>query len=37
MDFDALSYPFPSKRTVVFAKNGMVATSQHLAAQSGLD
>ncbi len=37
MDFDALSYPFPSKRTVAFAKNGMVATSQHLAAQSGLD
>lgn len=37
MNFDALSYPFPSKRTVVFAQNGMVATSQYLAAQSGLD
>lgn len=37
MNFDALSYPYPSQRTVVFAQNGMVATSQHLAAQSGLD
>jgi len=30
-------YPYPSKRTVVYAKNGMVATSQPLAAQAGLD
>jgi len=37
MNFDALSYPFPSQRTMVFAQNGMVATSQYLAAQSGLE
>ena len=37
MKFDALYYPTPSKRTLVFGKNGMVATSQHLAAQAGLD
>lgn len=37
MKFDALYYPTPSKRTLVFAQNGMVATSQHLAAQAGLD
>ncbi|MBU1094662.1 MAG: gamma-glutamyltransferase [Firmicutes bacterium] len=30
-------YPYTSKRTVVYAKNGMVATSQPLAAQAGLD
>ncbi|MGG4491182.1 gamma-glutamyltransferase [Metabacillus idriensis] len=29
--------PYPSKRNVVYAKNGMVATSQPLAAQAGLD
>jgi len=37
LKFDALHYPTPSKRTLVFAQNGMVATSQHLAAQAGLD
>jgi len=37
LKFDALYYPTPSKRTLVFAQNGMVATSQHLAAQAGLD
>jgi gamma-glutamyltranspeptidase / glutathione hydrolase len=31
------NYPYASKRTVVYAKNGMVATSQPLAAQAGLD
>ncbi len=31
------NYPYSSKRTVVYAKNGMVATSQPLAAQAGLD
>lgn len=36
MKFDALSYPYPSRRSVVFAKNGMVATSQPLASQAGL-
>lgn len=32
-----LHHPFPSKRHTVFAKNGMVATSQPLAAQVGLE
>lgn len=32
-----LHYPYPSKRTCVYAHNGMVATSQPLAAQAGLD
>lgn len=34
MDF--LHYPYASKRNVVVARNGMVATSQPLAAQAGL-
>jgi gamma-glutamyltranspeptidase/glutathione hydrolase len=29
--------PYPSKRNVTYARNGMVATSQPLAAQAGLD
>jgi len=37
MKFDAQSYPYPSRRNVVYAKNGMVATSQPLAAQAGLE
>ncbi len=37
MDFDALSYPYEAKRTVVYGKRGMVATSQPLAAQAGLE
>ncbi|HOS18504.1 MAG TPA: gamma-glutamyltransferase, partial [Clostridia bacterium] len=37
MKFDAMHYPFPSRRVVVHAKNGVVATSQYLAAQAGLD
>ncbi|KIL37112.1 gamma-glutamyltransferase [Cohnella kolymensis] len=37
MNFDALSYPYSSQRTVSYAKNGMVAASQPLAAQAGLD
>lgn len=36
MNFDALYQPYPSRRSVVYAKNGMVATSQGLAAQAGL-
>ncbi|MDT8902354.1 gamma-glutamyltransferase family protein [Anaeroselena agilis] len=36
MDFDALYYPYPSRRSVVYARNGMVATSQPLAAAAGL-
>ena len=30
------SYPYPSRRNLVFARNGMVATGQPLAAQAGL-
>ncbi|HEY8444664.1 MAG TPA: gamma-glutamyltransferase family protein [Bacilli bacterium] len=36
-DNDFYTYPFPSRRTTVFALNGMVATSQPLAAQAGLE
>lgn len=36
MKFDYLNYPYPSQRTTTIAKNGMVATSQPLAAQAGL-
>ncbi|MFD2701971.1 gamma-glutamyltransferase family protein [Paenibacillus shunpengii] len=35
--FDPLSYPYTSQRNATYAKNGMVATSQPLAAQAGLD
>lgn len=34
---DFLHYPYPSKRNTVIANRGMVATSQPLAAQAGLD
>ena len=34
---NSLHYPHPSRRTVTYAKRGMVATSQPLAAQAGLD
>jgi len=37
MQFDVLHYPYSSRRTVVYAKKGMVATSQPLAAQAGLE
>jgi gamma-glutamyltranspeptidase / glutathione hydrolase len=37
MDYDALYYPYPSRRSVVFGRRGMVATSQPLAAQAGLE
>ncbi len=33
---DPLHHPFPSRRVTVFARGGMVATSQPLAAQAGL-
>ena len=33
---NALNYPYPSARTATYAKNGMVATSQPLAAEVGL-
>ena len=34
---NALSYPYNSRRKVLFAANGMVASSQPLASQAGLD
>lgn len=37
MTHDALYYPFPSRRMATFGKRGMVATSQGLAAQVGVD
>lgn len=37
MNFDALKYAYPSRRSVVYGKKGMVCTSQPLAAQAGLD
>lgn len=37
MDFDASVYPYASHREVVYGRRGMVCTSQHLAAQAGLD
>ena len=36
LTFDANKYAYPSSRHVQFAKNGMVCTSQPLAAQAGL-
>ncbi|WP_238357567.1 gamma-glutamyltransferase family protein [Cohnella zeiphila] len=35
--FDPLYHPYPSYRAPVYARRGMVATSQPLAAQAGLD
>lgn len=37
MDFDLLSYRYPSQRMVTVGSKGMVATSQYLAANAGLD
>ncbi|MFY0545895.1 gamma-glutamyltransferase family protein [Brevibacillus sp. H7] len=37
MKFDSQHYPYSSQRNVVYARNGMVATSQPLAAQAGLE
>jgi gamma-glutamyltranspeptidase/glutathione hydrolase len=37
MEYDALNYPHSSRRNVIFGNKGMVATSQPLAAQAGLD
>ena len=35
--FDPLSYPYPSRRSVVYGRRGMVATGNPLAAQAGLE
>lgn len=37
MKFDAQNHPYQSRRNVIYARNGMVATSQPLAAQAGLE
>ena len=37
VQFDARYHPYNSKRNTVYSRNGMVATSQPLAAQAGLD
>lgn len=37
MNYDPLSYPYSSRRSLVYGTKGMVATSQPLAAQVGLD
>ncbi len=37
MKFDFLSYPYGSQRMTTFGRRGMVATSQPLAAQAGLE
>ena len=37
MQFDAHKYSYPSRRNIIYAKKGMVATSHPLAAQAGLD
>ncbi len=37
MQVDALQYPYPSRREVVYGRRGMICTSQSLAAQAGLD
>lgn len=36
MKWDPLEYPYPSTRRVIYGKNGMVASSQPLASQAGL-
>ncbi len=37
IQFDPLKYQYPSRRSVVYSRKGMVCTSQPLAAQAGLD
>ena len=37
MKFDSRVYSYASRRNVVYAKNGMVATGQPMAAQAGLE
>ena len=37
LKFDSTIYPYPSRRNVMYAKNGMVATGSPLAAQAGLE
>ena len=37
LSFNSGANKYPSRRSVVYGKNGMVCTSQTLAAQAGLD
>ncbi len=37
VQFDALTYRYPSRRALTYGRRGMVCTSQPLAAQAGLD
>ncbi len=37
LNFDAQKYDYPSRRSVIYGRKGMVCTSQPLAAQAGLD
>ena len=37
LKFDSTIYPYPSRRNVMYAKNGMVVTGSPLAAQAGLE
>lgn len=37
LEYDPLEYPYSSRRMVIYAKNGMVASSQPLASQAGLE
>ncbi|ACB86357.1 gamma-glutamyltransferase family protein [Natranaerobius thermophilus] len=37
LKFDSLNHPYSSRRSVTMARNGMVATSQPLAANAGLE
>ncbi|OWZ85006.1 gamma-glutamyltransferase [Natranaerobius trueperi] len=37
LNFDSLNYPYSSRRNVTISKKGMVATSQPLAANAGLE
>ncbi|SHH02003.1 gamma-glutamyltranspeptidase / glutathione hydrolase [Anaerosphaera aminiphila DSM 21120] len=37
MNFDALKNDYPSRRSLMYSRKGMVCTSQPLAAQAGLD
>lgn len=37
LNFDALEYPYSSRRSVLYGRRGMVCASQPLAAQAGLD
>ena len=37
LNFNSMLYRYPSRRSVTYAQNGMVCTSQSLAAQAGLE